>query len=222
MSRTTAKRFDLLVFDWDGTLSDSTLVIARALQAACRDLGLPEPSEAQARHVIGLELTQALRHVAPDLPGERLPALAARYRQRYQAMGQDIHLFAGIPELIGNLNASGFQLAVATGKSRQGLAHALAGCGLAPYFAASRCADECFSKPHPQMLEELMIECAAPNERTLMIGDTTHDMQMAVNAGVAGLAVTYGAHPRTGLMSARPLSCVDDVGELSLWLKRNA
>jgi phosphoglycolate phosphatase len=217
-----ARRFDLLVFDWDGTLFDSTGVIVRTLQAACRDLDLPEPSEAQARHVIGLELSQALRHVAPDLPGERLPALVARYRQRYQAVDRDIRLFAGIPELIGSLHASGFRLAVATGKSRRGLARALAGSGLGPYFVASRCADECFSKPHPQMLEELMSECAAPNERTLMIGDTTHDVQMAANAGVAALAVSYGAHPRAGLMPSKPLACVDDVGELALWLKRNA
>jgi phosphoglycolate phosphatase len=216
------KRFDLLVFDWDGTLCDSTGVIVRSLQAACRDLGLPEPSEAQARHVIGLELTQALRRVAPGLPGERLPALTERFRQHYQAMDQDIRLFAGIPELIGRLHASGFQLAIATGKNRRGLTRALAGSGLGATFAASRCADECFSKPHPQMLEELMIECAAPNERTLMIGDTTHDMQMAANAGVAGLAVAYGAHPRAGLMPSKPLACVDDVGELSLWLERNA
>jgi phosphoglycolate phosphatase len=222
MDRTTGRRFDLLVFDWDGTLFDSTGVIARALQAACRDLGLPRPSDDEARHVIGLELSHALRRLVPGLPGERLPALAARYRQRYQAMDHDICLFAGVPELIENLRASGFQLAVATGKNRRGLARAFASSGLGPRFTASRCADECFSKPHPQMLEELMAECAAPTERTLMIGDTTHDVQMATNAGVDALAVAYGAHPRADLILSEPLACVDDVGELSLWLKRNA
>jgi phosphoglycolate phosphatase len=216
-----AKCFELLVFDWDGTLSDSTGIIVRALQAACRDLELPEPSEAQARFVIGLELSQALRHIVPTLPDERLPSLVSRYRWHYQAADQDIHLFAGIPALIEKLHTSGCQLAVATGKNRKGLARAFANSGLGPYFAASRCADECFSKPHPQMLEELMDEFAAPGERTLMIGDTTHDMQMAVNAGTAGLAVSYGAHSRTELARSRPLACVDDVAQLSLWLERN-
>ncbi|MDR1936325.1 MAG: HAD-IA family hydrolase [Candidatus Accumulibacter sp.] len=217
-----AQRFELLVFDWDGTLSDSTGVIARALRAACRDLDLPEPSEAQARFVIGLELSQALRHVAPALADEHLPRLASRYRWHYQAADREIQLFAGVPALIETLHASGCPLAVATGKSRKGLARAFANSGLGAYFAASRCADDCFSKPHPQMLEELMHELAVPGERTLMIGDTTHDMQMAVNAGAAGLAVSYGAHPRAELARLKPLACVDDVAQLALWLKRNA
>ncbi|MDR3221652.1 MAG: HAD-IA family hydrolase [Candidatus Accumulibacter sp.] len=217
-----AKRFDLLVFDWDGTLYDSTDSIARTLRAACRDLGLPEPSEAESRHVIGLELSLALRHIAPDLSGEGLQSLVSCYRRRYLEIDRDIRLFAGIPELIETLYASGFLLAVATGKGRSGLTRAFASCGLESCFAASRCGDECFSKPHPQMLEELMDEFATPRERTLMIGDTTHDLRMAVNAGVAGLAVSYGAHPRAELARLNPLACVDDVAQLALWLKRNA
>jgi phosphoglycolate phosphatase len=215
-------RFELLVFDWDGTLSDSTGSITRALQAACRELELPEPSDAQARHVIGLELSLALRHAVPGLPDERLPSLVASYRRHYLAVDRDIRLFAGIPGLIETLHTSGFQLAVATGKSRKGLERAFASSGLGRCFAGSRCADECFSKPHPQMLEELMDEFAVSGERTLMIGDTTHDMQMAVNAGVAGLAVTYGAHTRAELAQVHTLACVDDVAKLALWLKRNA
>ncbi|MDR2450255.1 MAG: HAD-IA family hydrolase [Candidatus Accumulibacter sp.] len=217
-----AKRFELLVFDWDGTLFDSTRHIARALQSACRDLGLPEPSDGDARQVIGLELSRALRHAVPDLHEECLPSLAARYRHHYLAAERDIRLFPGIRELIGTLHAAGLRLAVATGKSRSGLERALASSGLGPCLAASRCADDCPSKPHPRMLEELMEELAVPGERTLMIGDTTHDIQMAANAGVAGLAVSYGAHARETLVRCAPLACVDDVAQLSLWLERNA
>jgi phosphoglycolate phosphatase len=217
-----SRRFDLLVFDWDGTLYDSTDSIARALRAACRELGLPEPSEAQSLHVIGLELSLALRQLVPDLSGEGLQSLVSCYRRRYLAIDRDIRPFAGLPRLIETLRASGFLLAVATGKGRKGLTRAFASCGLGSCFAASRCGDECFSKPHPQMLEELMDEFATPRDRTLMIGDTTHDLQMAVNAGVAGLAVTYGAHSRAELAHLQPLACVDDVAGLALWLKRNA
>jgi phosphoglycolate phosphatase len=216
------KRFELLVFDWDGTLFDSTDHIVRALQAACRDLGLPEPSDEAAREVIGLELLRALRHIVPGLAEERLPLLAACYRRHYLAVDRDIPLFPGIYELIESLHAAGFQLAVATGKGRNGLERALMSSGLKPYFAASRCVDDCPSKPHPRMLLELMNELAVPGERTLMIGDTTHDMQMAANAGIAGLAVSYGAHARDALARCAPLCCVDDVAQLSLWLKRNA
>ncbi|MDR0578682.1 MAG: HAD-IA family hydrolase [Candidatus Accumulibacter sp.] len=217
-----ARRFDLLIFDWDGTLSDSTGIIVRTLRAACRDFGLPEPSGEQARYVIGLELSQALRHLFPDLPDERLPPLVARYRQRYLTDDEDVRPFAGIPELIGELHASGYRLAVATGKHRKGLERALARSGLGAYFSSSRCVDECPSKPHPRMIEELMGEFSTPAERTLMIGDTTHDVRMAINAGVAALAVAYGAHPRAELVRLAPLACVDDVARLALWLKRNA
>lgn len=217
-----AKRFELLVFDWDGTLFDSTGAIVRALQAACRDLKLPEPSDERASHVIGLGLSDALRYVAPSLSTESLPQLVERYRHHYLSVDHDLRLFSGISELIEILHASGFQLAVATGKSRKGLDRAFANSGLGPFFSASRCADECFSKPHPQMLEELMDEFLVTKEKTLMIGDTTHDMQMAVNAGVAGLAVCYGAHPEESLLDMKPLACVRNVTELERWLNLNA
>lgn len=216
------KRFELLVFDWDGTLFDSTGAIVRALQAACRDMDLQEPSDEQASHVIGLGLSDALLHIAPGLAEERLPALIERYRHHYLSADHDIELFEGVSELIETLHSAGFQLAVATGKSRKGLDRALARSGLGRFFSSSRCADECFSKPHPQMLEELMDEFVVAKDRTLMIGDTTHDMQMAVNAGVAGLAVSYGAHPAESLIGLGPLACVSDVAELSQWLNRNA
>ncbi|MRD72866.1 HAD-IA family hydrolase [Rhodocyclus tenuis] len=217
-----AKRFDLIVFDWDGTLLDSAGAIVEAIQAACRDLDVPEPPEARARHVIGLGLYDALRYAAPDLPEGRYPQMVERYRHHYLAGDHALKLFAGAAELVNELAQQDFLLAVATGKSRQGLDRALRASALAHRFVATRCADECHSKPHPQMLEELMDELAVSPERTLMVGDTTHDMQMAKNAGVAGLAVAYGAHPAETLDALAPLARVDSVAELTTWLRANA
>ncbi len=216
------KKFDLLVFDWDGTLSDSTAVIVQSLQTSCRELGLPEPSDEEANHVIGLELSKALKHMLPDFPEERLPTLIERYRYNYLTHDSDIRLFNGIEDLLNNLHENGFHLAVATGKNRRGLNRAFSNLNMKRFFTASRCGDECFSKPHPQMLEELMDEFDVPRERALMVGDTSHDMQMAVNAGTAGLAVSYGAHPADELHRLNPLACLSSVEELSQWLLRNA
>lgn len=217
-----AKRFDLLVFDWDGTLLDSAGAIVAAIQAACRDLELPEPSDERARHVIGLGLGEALRHAVPELPEQRYPQMVDRYRHHYLSRDHELRLFDGAAELVAELAGAGFTLAVATGKSRVGLDRALKASGLGAYFQASRCADECFSKPHPQMLEELMQEFAVAPERTLMIGDTTHDLQMALNAGVASLGVAYGAHPAAALDALAPLARLQKVEELAAWLRTHA
>ena len=217
-----AKKFELLVFDWDGTLLDSAGAIVEAIKAACRDLDLPEPSDERARHVIGLGLSDALRYAVPDLPELHYPQMVDRYRHHYLSKDHDLQLFNGAVELISELDSAGFLLAVATGKSRVGLERALKTSGLGHYFQASRCADECFSKPHPQMLEELMDEFSVPPARTLMIGDTTHDLQMARNAGVAGLAVDYGAHPAEALDALQPLARVHKVDELAAWLRMYA
>lgn len=216
------RQFDLLVFDWDGTLLDSAAAIVSSLKSACRDLDLPEPSTDDARHVIGLGLVDALRLAVPDLGGDRYPLMIERYRYHYLSRDHDLHLFDGVPELIADLKASDYQLAVATGKSRSGLNRSLLHCGLGRFFSATRCGDECFSKPHPQMLGELMDEFAVSPERTLMIGDTTHDLQMAINAGVAGLAVTYGAHSAQELEALNPLARLDNIDELSAWLRIHA
>ena len=215
-------KYELVVFDWDGTLLDSAGAIVRAIQAACRDIGHPPPSDAQARHVIGLGLGDALRHAAPELPPERYPEMIERYRFHYLGGDHELTLFEGIPALLADLRAAGHTLAVATGKSRLGLERSLDHSGLRPLFHASRCADECHSKPHPQMLEELMDEFGMPSEAVLMIGDTSHDLQMARNAGVAGLAVTYGAHPHDHLLEHGPLACLHTVAELAEWLRTNA
>lgn len=217
-----AKRFDLLVFDWDGTLLDSAAAIVVAIQSACRDLGLPVPPEQRARHVIGLGLHDALRHAAPDLPEDCYPQIVERYRFHYLSRDHELQLFPGAAALVAEMADAGFTLAVATGKSRLGLQRALQASGLGPFFDATRCADECHSKPHPQMLEELMDELSVPPERTLMIGDTTHDLQMAINAGVGSLAVSYGAHPGVDLEALAPLACVADVAEMAEWLRTNA
>ena len=217
-----AKKFDLLVFDWDGTLLDSTAAIVEAVQAACRDLGQPVPPDEHARQVIGLGLADALRHSVPGLHEDQFPQMVDRYKHHYLSRDHELRLFDGIGELIAQLHASGFLLAVATGKSRKGLDRSLAQSGLGLYFSASRCADECFSKPHPQMLEELMAEFALPPGRTLMVGDTTHDLQMAINAGVAGLAVDYGAHSAPVLDALNPLARVGSIAELARWLRANA
>jgi len=216
------RRFRLLVFDWDGTLADSTALIAGCLQAACSDIGLPVPDGAAARHVIGLGLVDALRHVAPTLPRERYAELSAHYRDRYLARDGQIVLFDGVREMLDELDAAGHLLAIATGKSRAGLARALAQQRLADRFIATRCADECHPKPHPDMLLHLMDETGVEAASTLMIGDTTHDLELARNAGAAAVAMGHGAHRVDELARFAPLATVGSISELRLWLRANA
>jgi phosphoglycolate phosphatase len=216
------RRFRLLAFDWDGTLADSTALIAWAIQQACLDVGVPAPDEMDARHVIGLGPHDAIRHVAPTLAADRHARFSERYRDHYLAGDAAIPLFAGVREMLDELDARGFLLAVATGKSRLGLARALAQHRIADRFAASRCADESFPKPHPDMLLALMEGLGVEPAQTLMIGDTTHDLELARNAGVSALAVAYGAHRSEGLMAMQPLTTAHSVTELRAWLAANA
>jgi len=210
-------RYRLLIFDWDGTIIDSASTIAECIRRAAADLGLPVPSEAQARHVIGLGLQDALRGTVPDLPPERLPEFVERYRAYFREGEEKMGLFAGMRELIERLAAER-TLGIATGKSRRGLDRALDASGLRPYFRASRCADETHPKPHPAMLRELMAELDVAADNALMIGDTSHDLEMASAAGVDALAVTYGAHAAAGLIDCAPRGCVASVAELGQWL----
>jgi phosphoglycolate phosphatase len=216
------RRFDLVVFDWDGTLMDSAAAIALSLQSACRDLDLPVPDEDRARYVIGLGLDDAMSHILPELDSSHYPQVRERYRVHFLAHDAGTALFPGAAETVTGLHEAGFLLAVATGKSRRGLDRALGATGLRPYFHATRCADEASSKPHPAMLLELMRELNVASDRTLMIGDTTHDMGMARAAGVARLAVAYGAHAKETLLEYEPLACVGDFDELRRWLAQNA
>lgn len=215
------KRFELIVFDWDGTLLDSAGTIVACIQAAAVDLGLNPPAEERARHVIGLGLQEALRYALPELEDTRHPELADRYRHHYLSRDHELPLFHGAADLVRALADKGYLLAVATGKSRKGLDRALAVSGLGTCFHTSRCADECISKPHPQMLEEIMVELGVSPSLTLMIGDTTHDLQMARNAGVEALAVAYGAHDRDTLERLSPLHCAATTTELAEWLRQH-
>ncbi|MCX9158263.1 HAD-IIIA family hydrolase [Niveibacterium sp. 24ML] len=216
------RRFDLIVFDWDGTLMDSTATIVVAIQAACADLGLPVPTREQASHVIGLGLADALHAAVPALDPADYARMVERYRHHYFARDAELVLFDGASDMVAALNDAGYALAVATGKSRKGLDRAFEASGLGAQFHASRTADETFSKPHPAMLLELIEEFAVLPSRTLMIGDTTHDLLMAKNAGTASVAVSFGAHPREALAAEAPLALVDSIAELHQWLQLNA
>lgn len=216
------KRFDLLVFDWDGTLMDSAAAITHSLRAACEDMQLPVPSEERARYVIGLGLNDALTYLLPQLPRTGYPALLECYRHHFLKQDRDTTLFAGAMKTLQVLRDAGFMLAVATGKSRQGLNRALQATALHDMFHATRCADESHSKPHPAMLLWLLDELDVAAERTLMIGDTSHDMAMAVAAQVPRLGVAYGAHPRQNLLPHEPVACLDTFDELNAWLINHA
>ncbi|MDR3371154.1 HAD-IA family hydrolase [Rhodoferax sp.] len=218
----TTRNFDLIAFDWDGTLFDSTAIIARCIQAAVRDVGGKEPSFEEASYVIGMGLMQALAHAAPDVPKELYPKLGDRYRHHYFAIQHEINLFEGVLPLLAALKARGHLLVVATGKSRRGLDEALQTSTLAGVFDASRTADQTAGKPDPLMLQELMSEFDVPAERTLMIGDTTHDLQMALNAGCPSVGVSYGAHDHAVFEALRPLYVAHSVAQLQDWLLAHA
>jgi phosphoglycolate phosphatase len=216
------RQFDLIAFDWDGTLFDSTAIITRCIQRAVVDVGGQEPTREAASYVIGLGLMQALAHAAPDVPVEKYPELGQRYRFHYTAHQNDIILFEGVLPMLADLKARHHWLSVATGKSRKGLNEALHDVDLKGMFDASRTADETAGKPSPLMLQELMREFGVEPERTLMIGDTTHDLQMALNAGCASVGVSYGAHEPSAFQALKPRFVAHSVNELHCWLKDNA
>lgn len=216
------RRFDLIAFDWDGTLFDSTAIIVRCIQAAVRDVGGTVPTDKEASYVIGMALTQALAHAAPDVPPEKYTDLGNRYRFHYIQHQDDLSLFDGVLPLLNDLRERGHLLTVATGKSRRGLDEALHSVQLKGVFDGSRTADQTAGKPHPLMLQELMAEFDVAPERLLMIGDTTHDLQMAVNAGCASVAVSYGAHEPDVFHALNPLHVAHSVRELHDWLLLNA
>ena len=209
------RRFDLIVFDWDGTLLDSTATIARCIQAAAKDVDLPEPSFQTASHVIGLGLQDALLHVAPSATPAQRMQMAQRYRVHYLASDEHLTLFEGTKTFLQQLSDHGYRLAVATGKSRAGLNRALLQTRVSHYFEATRTADETASKPDPLMLFELMQECNVAAQRVLMIGDTTHDLKMAMAAGVQSAAVSSGAHPEEQLRNYETFAHVPSVVDLA-------
>jgi phosphoglycolate phosphatase len=212
------RNFDLIAFDWDGTLFDSTSIIVRCIQAAVRDVGGTVPTDKEAGYVIGLGLMQALAHAAPDVPPEKYPQLGERYRHHYAAHFDDLSLFDGVLPLLDALKARGHLLAVATGKSRRGLDEVLRTVELKGVFDGSRTADETAGKPDPLMLHELMAEFGVAPERVLMVGDTTHDLQMALNAGCPSVGVSYGAHEPDTFEVLAPRHVAHSVPELHDWL----
>lgn len=216
------REFDLVVFDWDGTLFDSTALIVRCIQAAAADLGTAIPDDRQAAYVIGMGLQEALQHAVPGLPPERYPELGQRYRHHYFARQDELVLFEGSLPMLQALKARQHWLGIATGKSRRGLDEALQSVQLHGLFDATRTADETASKPHPRMLLELMAEFGVAPQRTLMIGDTTHDLQLAANAGAASVAVSFGAHEPEAFGAHAPRFVAHSTAELDAWLRAHA
>lgn len=216
------RRFDLIVFDWDGTIIDSTGLIAECIQLAAADVGLPAPTTIEAKHIIGLGLTQSIQILFPDLSDLDIQRFVAAFRNHYVPRDDEAPLYDGIAALLANLDHTERFLAVATGKPRAGLERAFAYTGLRSHFHFTRCGDEGMPKPHPDMLLKLMNFTGVAPDRVLMIGDTTHDLELARNAGVAAIGVAYGAHPAEALNLHQPEWVAHDVTELSNWLHQYA
>ncbi|MFC5498767.1 HAD family hydrolase [Caenimonas terrae] len=222
MPQQRPRRFDLIAFDWDGTLFDSTQIIVRCIQRAVADVGGAAPSDKAAAYVIGMGLMEALAHAAPDVPPSKYPELGRRYRVHYNSHQNDLALFDGVLALLADLKERQHVLAVATGKSRRGLDDALRTVELRSVFDGSRTADETAGKPDPLMLRELMAEFGCEPARTLMIGDTTHDLQMACNAGCPSVGVSYGAHEPDAFHALGPMFIAHSVPQLHHWLLDHA
>lgn len=215
-------KYRLVVFDWDGTIMDSTSLIADCIQKAALDCNLVPPTTESAKHIIGLGIRESIVLLFPQLDAAGLDAFALRFRSHYVPRDGEVKLYDGITGVLAELAHEARFLAVATGKPRRGLERAFDHCGLRHHFHVTRCADEGWPKPHPDMLEKLMSFTGVDAAETLMIGDTTHDLNMAAAAGCDGLAVSYGAHPLHTLNRAPRRAVIDSVGDLSRWLKQNA
>ena len=211
-------RYAAVLFDWDGTVMDSTYSIASSIQLASADLEWPVPSIQQASWVIGLSLESALYRAVPDLTAEQMPLFLERYRHHFMQRDPHIKLFDGILPFMGELRGRQIALGVATGQSRQGLDRVLQQVNLSTFFDATRCADETRSKPDPEMLHQLLAELMLEPEQVLMVGDTVHDIHMAANAGMDSVAVTYGAHDPQTLAKAEPTVMVDNVAQMRDWV----
>lgn len=235
------KQYDLVIFDWDGTLMDSIGKIITCIKNMAKALQLPIPTESDIRDIIGLSMTEALRVLFPhglnlsassvySPPLHSNNAFSLGEDEQYQQMraefkAQYLHLdttptplFEQAPILIDELHTQGYQLAVATGKARAGLDRVFAQTGLGRYFAASRCADEVHSKPHPEMISSLLKELNIAPNRALMVGDSLLDLTMAANAGIDSIGVTYGAHSAEKLLQAKPIALIDSPKQLLQYL----
>jgi phosphoglycolate phosphatase len=208
--------YDLIVFDWDGTLMDSAARIVTCLQMAAAEVELPVPTVAASRDIIGLGLDEAMGRLFPGVGLAARDALVAVYRRHWlDDKVAASPMFDGAVTLVQALHAEGRLLAVATGKSRRGLDRALGESGLGPLFHATRCADEAHSKPHPQMLQDILTDLDTQPESALVIGDTEYDMQMARSAGVDAIGIEHGVHDRERLLAHGAQRCVADLFELA-------
>lgn len=211
--------YQLVIFDWDGTIMDSAMKISNCIQASARDVGLDVPTTERAKSIIGLGLFEAMRQLFPNIDETEITAMVSAYKHHFvTADGTEQKLFDGVEEGLQALNDAGAVLAVATGKSRAGLDRAFAALDLKPHFITSRCADETRSKPHPQMLHEILDFTAIEPQKAIMVGDTTFDLDMAANANIAGLGAGYGVHSEQMLIDSKALSVQPSFREVIAWL----
>ena len=216
------KKYSLLVFDWDGTLMDSKAQIVNCMQSTISELGLEQRSNQQISNIIGLGLEEAIFNLYPSLKDKSVIHVAQTYREHYLYKDKTPSpLFEGVIEVLLALRETGYDLAVATGKSRRGLEKGLSETGLHEYFPITRCADETRSKPHPQMLEEILVDYNTESAKALMIGDSEYDLQLAKNAKVDGFAVSYGVHGLLRLLKQDPVGFIDRIDQLPAWLNQN-
>ena len=209
------KRFDLIIFDWDGTLADSVDWIVHCIQQAAAHYDCPVPARQAVKDIVGLSIENALKKLFPDVDAKTRSDIAAHYSQGFfsKPIGPD-DLFPDVHRMLQQFKQDGYRLAVATGKKSSGLAQAIAGTGVADLFCTTRCADQTASKPDPLMIDEIVAELSVSKQRTLMVGDSVHDLQMALNAQVASIAVTCGAHSESILRQYQPLCCLSYPTEL--------
>ena len=209
----------LIVFDWDGTLMDSAAHIVSCLRNAITELSLEPKTDDEIKNIIGLGLREALLALYPQASDEELTALVDRYREHFfDQQTAPSELFVGARELVEELHAKEYFLAVATGKGRNGLDKVLNETGMGEYFPITRCADESHSKPHPQMLLDIIDYYGVAANEAIMVGDTEYDLQMANNAAAHSVAVTYGVHEKQRLLDCKPLTCLDSINDLHQWL----
>jgi phosphoglycolate phosphatase len=208
-------RFDLIIFDWDGTLVNSIEWIVHCIQTAAEENGCAIPEQQDTKDIIGLSIKNAMQKLFPGIDEETQQQLVKRYSELFfsKTITQS-DLFAGVYPMLEDLKKAGYQLAVATGKNRTGLDRALLGTQTAELFAITKCADETMSKPNPTMLNEIVEQLAVSKQRALMVGDSIHDLQMATNAEIASVGVACGAHPETTLKHFNPLHCLQQTHEL--------
>ena len=215
-------KYEILIFDWDGTLMDSTAWIVDCMRRAIADNNMPERSDASIRGIIGLGLHEAVATLFPEAEGNAVNAICDAYRDHYFGADEECALFDGVEEVLHQLRNHGYWLAVATGKSRRGLDKVLASTGLEEMFPVTRTADETHSKPHPLMLEEIITDFDSDRGRCLMIGDSLYDLQMATNAGMDGLGVSWGVQESEALQALDPVGLIHEIMDLPGWLEENS